>query len=441
MALAFGAREIYESGQLVVALPHDEFVCKELNRLAAHDHASVVDRSEVLGLSLVEIDDPDAVPEKLLAHYPGLKDQGHDGSANAIDRILSLLRHHFGELLEGYVPEMGKNRISQVRGEPYIDGGGDGDPTPAGGADWDVRTAGEGGGISVGVFDTQIDDEHPYFADKTVTVRPKDRLQPDGEAPKHTEGHATMVAGLILREAPGAGVTVRRILDPSASVNAWVLAKELADFAWTAPDLLNLSLGEMHTDDGRKPLIFDAIVRMFPDTLIIAAGGNHGNIDPEKMTGLPAGLSRGTPTWPAAMQEVISVGSLTDDGELAPFTPKIYPAGPNQAPQAPPWLRYALPGVNVRGTYLRGGVSIERRDAHGNLLRDLKDEKGNPIPNPEPRTFPDGFAKWSGASFATATLTGMIARTMAASGLKGRSGALTALGKLVAEGSVRKLNP
>ncbi|WP_043627670.1 S8 family peptidase [Nonomuraea candida] len=441
MRLAFGAREIYESGRLVVALPYDQFVCGELNRLAAHTHASVADRSETLGLALIEIDDPDAVPDKLLAHYPDVaKDESYTRSPNAIDRILALLRHHFAELLEGYVPDMGKNRVAQVRGEPYLDGGGDGDPTAADGAGWDLHPAEVGEGISVGVFDTQLDDAHPYFANKTVATRPRDRLRPTGEPPKHTEGHATMIAGLILRQAPGAGVTVRQILDAGASVNSWTLAKELAEFAWMKPDLLNLSLGELHTDDGRKPLIFDAIVRMFPDTLIVAAGGNHGNVDAEKMPDLPKGLSRGAPTWPAAMPEVISVGSLTDDGELAPFTPKIYPEGPERPAQAPPWLRYGLPGVNVRGPYLRGEVSIERRDPHGNLLRDLKDGDGNPIPNPEARQFPEGFAKWSGASFATATLTGMIARTMAASGLKGRAGALTALGKLVAEGSVRKLN-
>ncbi|MFB4277566.1 S8 family serine peptidase [Nonomuraea sp. MTCD27] len=442
MSRVFGAREIYESGQLVVALPYEDFVCRELNRLATSRYASVADRSELLGLALVEIEDTDAVPDKLLVHYPDFEmDQAYTRSPNAIDRILALLRHHFDRTLEGYVPEMGKNRVAQVRGEPYVDGGGEGDPDPAEAAGWDIRPGGEGKGISIGVFDTQIDDEHPYFADKTVETRPQDRLRRTGGPPKHTEGHSTMITGIILREAPGAGVTVRQVLDSVASVNAWTLAKALADFAWQAPDLLNLSLGELHTDDGRTPLIFEAIVRLFPNTLILAAGGNHGNIDPGKMPGLPQGLSRSAPTWPAAMPEVVSVGSLTADMKLAPFTPKIVPAGAEE-PVAPPWLRYGICGVQVRGTYLRGEVSIERRGPMGQLLVDLRTKNGKTIPNPEPREFPkDGYATWSGASFATARLTGIVARTMAANRLKGRSGALKALDMLTPQDGILKFNP
>ena len=63
------------------------------------------------------------------------------------------------------------------------------------------------------------------------------------------DGHATFVAGLILRQAPGARLVVRPVLGPRALGKAWGVAKIMADFVGPGVEVLNLSFG-CYTDDG-----------------------------------------------------------------------------------------------------------------------------------------------------------------------------------------------
>jgi hypothetical protein len=57
------------------------------------------------------------------------------------------------------------------------------------------------------------------------------------------------------------------------------------------------------------------------------------------------------------------------------------------------------PGQNVVGPYLSGTVNVQTRE-HGTL----------------PTDFPEGWASWSGTSFAAATVTGRLARLTARNG-------------------------
>ena len=70
------------------------------------------------------------------------------------------------------------------------------------------------------------------------------------------------------------------------------------------------------------------------------------------------------------------------------------------SPEAP-WLTLVALGVNVTSTYLTGFVKFEQL-------------KGLPKP-PGDAEF-KGYATWSGTSFATATITGEIARKMSLEG-------------------------
>ena len=123
---------------------------------------------------------------------------------------------------------------------------------------------------------------------------------------------------------------------------------------------MNLSFG-CYTDDGEPPLVLARAVSLVSaEILLVAAAGNHGNIDELKKQGdlkdasWARGLTPKTPVWPAAFDEVIAVGA-TD----APFSPQT------------PWVDLTAPGMNVVSTYLTGQVKLgsPRRTSDGGVQR------------------------------------------------------------------------
>jgi subtilisin family serine protease len=169
--------------------------------------------------------------------------------------------------------------------------------------------------------------------------------------------HATFVAGIVLRQAPGAVIELRSGLDDDGSQDSWKLAQAVADLADSSTDVVNLSMG-CRTEDGQPPLVLSAaLAALGPRTLVVAAAGNHGR---------PEGGTRPAPSWPAALDEVIAVGAV-DGGERASFSPDA------------PWVDAVAPGVDVVSTCAAHGTG-------GSVL-----------------------ARWSGTSFAAAAVSGAIA--------------------------------
>ncbi len=208
-----------------------------------------------------------------------------------------------------------------------------------------------------------------------------------GSSPRPASaGHATFIAGLILRRAPGAEVVIRPVLNEQAVGKAWDVAKEMTGFIGSGVDILNLSFG-CFTDDGEPPLVLARAVSLLSaEILLVAAAGNHGDIDELRAKGELAdepwtrGLTSKTPLWPAAFDEVTAVGA-TDGDELAPFSPQT------------PWVDLTAPGVDVVSTYLTGEVKL-----------------ASPPPgSPTKKTFSSGFAYWDGTSFAAAAVSGAVA--------------------------------
>jgi subtilisin family serine protease len=146
--------------------------------------------------------------------------------------------------------------------------------------------------------------------------------------------------------------------------------------------ILNLSLGCI-TADGDAPLIIARAVELLtPQMVIVAAAGNHG--DPK--------LNRGTvderaACWPGALPQVEAVGALSETGHRTEFSPDVR------------WTSFMAPGQNVVGPFLTGTVNVETID---DGLR--------------PTEFTEGWASWSGTSFAAATVTGRLARLTARNG-------------------------
>jgi len=150
--------------------------------------------------------------------------------------------------------------------------------------------------------------------------------------------------------------------------------------------VVNLSFGEFFTDDNTAPMIFEAAVKRFsPETVLVAAAGNNGDVEHLPPGLVPDGLKPNSASYPAALVDVVGVGALDRSGNLAAFTP--HPA---------PWISLLAPGVGLTGAYVRGVVNIQHKDKTGRVL-DSKQV-----------TFP-GTAVWEGCSFAAGVVSGAIA--------------------------------
>jgi membrane-anchored mycosin MYCP len=232
----------------------------------------------------------------------------------------------------------------------------------------------------VGLLDTRVS-AHPALVGK---LHVDEGAMLDGDGPySHYAGHATFVAGRILAEAPEARLLAAAALDDDRAIStAWDTALAMMRFRNSGVKILNLSLG-CHTADGDAPLIIARAVELLtPEMVIVAAAGNHG--DPKLNNGV---TDERAACWPAALSQVEAVGALTEAGDRAEFSPDVR------------WTTFMAPGRNVVGPFLTGTVNVQTRE-HGTL----------------PTEFPDGWATWSGTSFAAATVTGRLARLTAKNG-------------------------
>jgi membrane-anchored mycosin MYCP len=389
--LGHGATSVPD--ELVVDRPYENEVLARLAELKL-DH-DVSARSRELELSRVCIHGLEAAAGTLraeadrLAASPGSEPwrtvfPRPTEQASPLDLLLYCIRFRTAEGNAGWVFDMGKNRhVRSVIGLPHLSGGGVlypvpvPAPTPRGGHPSEDTCL-------VGLLDTRIY-PHPMLAGRYHAADGA-TLPEDGQFP-HWAGHATFVAGRILAEAPEARLVVRAVLDDEhAAATAWDTALQMVAFRDSGVKILNLSLG-CHTADGIAPLIIGRAVELLtPEMVVVAAAGNHG--DP-KLNGPDSPVDQRASCWPAALAQVEAVGADNDKQppELATFSPQVR------------WTAFNAPGENVVGPYLRGPVSVFTRD-QGAVNAD----------------FPDGWARWSGTSFAAATVTGRLARMTARNG-------------------------
>jgi len=377
-------RDRFITDELVVAIPHQDLVLGELAELADLIVNARIDKSDPrLGLSLISV---------VHAQRASGDDEGV-----ALNEVLGRIRERCAERYDKWVPTIGKNRLLEridgagyiggggvdgtgyigggaVDSAGYIGGGGGGVPTPCAAADLPEPPAGERGrDVKVAILDTRLY-PHPDLAGRYY-VEDQDALLHQADKLPYHSGHATFLAGLISQRAPLVELEIHNVLsDERAVATAWDVATRIAQFAGSDVGVLNLSLG-CYTDDGAAPLLLARAVELLtPGVVIVAAAGNHG-------TGTsPAGrLTAHTPFWPAALDDVVAVGAHGADGERATFSPVA------------PWITLSAPGVDVKSTYLAGGVLVPGHD--GEMVE---------------RTF-GGYASWSGTSFAAATVSGEIA--------------------------------
>ncbi|MFF0885911.1 S8/S53 family peptidase [Streptomyces sp. NPDC003456] len=226
-------------------------------------------------------------------------------------------------------------------------------------------------------------------------------------------GHGTFIAGLVAAVAPNTDITVRGSLDDAGAVLESEFGEKLFEAVDASgwPDILSLSAG---TSNGRTDglLGVETFMRELraQRTLLVAAAGNNGSDNP---------------FWPAAYaalpgweDSVLSVGALRSDGESgACFTnhgPWVKVYAPGERLTAPlTGFDSPVPYVYQHSTYdaCRYGSGYGctcQSPAHSGVLSD----EGNAA-KPDQVMF-EGYAQWSGTSFATPVTAGLVAARMTA---------------------------
>src|SRR5215831_1786366 len=366
----YGAIEDYQDNELVVALPDCLVVTEALTSLNIKFSQEDDNR---LGLALLPLGNvadalrglpgyANLVQRVTRAKWPSDLPQ-RTGGPSDLDVLLYALREDISVRYGGWIPEVGKNRtISPVVGFPHVSGCTEGDPRLLGFADpqltgdrqgWPPRPTEPGHGVQIGLLDTRMYRNPWLDGSYLATANDLFEIPSSGDDLPAREGHATFVAGLILRQAPGARLIVHTVMGPQAVGKTWDVAKAMVQVAGKGVHILNLSFG-CYTDDGQPPLVLAKAVHLISrDVLLVAAAGNHGNIEELRKQGSELAtapwmqnIKNTTPVWPAALPEVTAVGATDASGQPASFSPQV------------PWVDVTARGMSVESTYLYGPVRL-----------------------------------------------------------------------------------
>jgi hypothetical protein len=303
-------------------------------------------------------------------------------ATRSIAGLAEEIRRLASERWNGWEPTVGKNRImSQIGGERVIDIGavgaqrvidigGEGTPRPAEATDLRPRDVTAGVRSRLAVVDTGIVPQ-PWL-DGAYRCDPDTVLDPAAVVDEPAAHHGTFVAGLVLQAAGGCQLWIEKGLRTEGDTDSWSLATTLADLAERGVDVVNLSLG-CFTDDDQPPLVLQRAVDCFGgDAVVVAAAGNYATT-PRDPSWTPGAVR---PSFPAALQNVVAVGSVDEAWTNSDFSPVA------------PWIDVRAVGGDVASTY--GGPGD------------------------------DAFRTWSGTSFAAATVSGVLARESSRSRITAR---------------------
>ena len=243
-----------------------------------------------------------------------------------------------------------------------------------------------GAGVSIYVADTgllkQAAVHHPWLSG----VRgDDDPLQPAAGVILPYAGHGTFVAGVARCMAPQADVYVSNVFKVAGSQLESRFVKHLREALTKGYDIFHLAITAPTRND--LPLqAFEAwlkLVRQYQGVVCVAAAGNNGSP---------------MPCWPAAFPEVVSVGALAANWrDRANFS------------NYGGWVDVYAPGRNLVNAYATGTYTCQIEPYTGQVRRFT------------------GMARWSGTSFSTPIVTGLIAARMSCAGESGQQAAAALL--------------
>ena len=241
--------------------------------------------------------------------------------------------------------------------------------------------------VRVAVVDTGLwtaavgSTKSPWLEVGDVLADPSDVETVDPAAIHPYAGHGTFVAGVISCLAPDTRIEVEGVLVHGGAVFESEIVQQLHEAIEDDdhPQVISISAGT-HTRGDFALLGFEMLGRSHKlaereDVLIVAAAGND---------------SSDKPFWPAAFPWVVSVGSVDPDACVSDFS------------NVGPWVDVYARGRDLVNAFPTGTYTCHEPPHVG-----------------EVRTF-DGLAQWSGTSFSTPIVTGLIAARMREAGQSAR---------------------
>jgi len=193
-------------------------------------------------------------------------------------------------------------------------------------------------------------------------------------------GHGTFISGVIRCVAPASDIVVERILGVAGFARESRLIQQIHDALARSPDIISMSAG-CYTRKNVPSLAFQTLweerLSQIGGVVLVAAAGNQ---------------SATTPFWPAAFPWCVGVGSMTRDGQRRSWFS-------NHGA----WVDVYAPGEKIVNAY-----------AH---------MKYKTIVDGDVRDTSAGIVKWSGTSFSTPIVTGLIAARMSRTGENARQAA------------------
>ncbi|HEX3425323.1 MAG TPA: S8 family serine peptidase [Acidimicrobiales bacterium] len=243
-----------------------------------------------------------------------------------------------------------------------------------------ISTKKQPGCPEVFVLDTGLaEDPHRPDAVQGTGIQPYSALDVDAPTSLANDdflepaaGHGTFIAGIIARIAPGCSVTIHRVLSTFGDGFEWDIADVINHLQPSDPHraILSCSFGGYVLD---QPLLMTTTIRHLQQTgvQVVASAGNDAT---------------STPSYPAALPDVLGVGALS-------------PTGPAYFTNYGPWVRACAPGYDLLSTFFKGFNGPAPIGPDGE----------------DPDDF-DGWAVWSGTSFAAPVVVGNLVRLMMTDG-------------------------
>jgi Subtilase family len=206
---------------------------------------------------------------------------------------------------------------------------------------------------------------------------------PDGFADLYA-GHGSFIAGVVRCMAPKAEVVVERLIGPSGYVSESSVIQQIRQALSRSPGIISLSAG-CYTRNDVPPIGLQALwknrLSQQGGIVMVAAAGNNAS-------------SR--PFWPAAFDWCVGVGSMSQDGQQRSWFSNFGP-----------WLDVYAPGEDIVNAYPQLPYKT--------------------IAKRQERDTTAGIVQWSGTSFATPIVVGLIAARMSRTGESGRMAAASLL--------------